>query len=766
MKSKIKFFVLILVVYILAGSFVLKGEGTEPVKILDKPHPFYDAQLLAESFKLKDDQVAVIPPKIKVILKVFSKYVKNSDLSTELAKAEDLDINLFNRLSDDDFSKIVFFKDLMVALKNYSSDRSTQLENLERLKKMKGLNVNVRLDKFQALINTGLLKNSDPLGNLPSLLTLSTLKKAKLNLLGTDVDIQSISAATEAKGFLQPAVVVDALASFISDRFKEELSIAYLNKFKQFLNENDVNLLFPTTCGFLTSEGIYNFKVFIPTLKQVFQEDFNNLGDNSINFLKKKQPPTGLNSIFFPIDFFWAVYFELKLPPIFLFWDVYSKLKKGDHPADVVENLSYNPYFERILSPEFKNYIRLFGLISRTLRDKDTNGWIKPAEFEEYLPVSSTHMRKIFIGLIYAKEKDELENISFNGKSLATILKESDAEIIKVNNYLHRIILAARTIQNQLKNMAENEKLGPKEYNEYLSSVLQVIKLGYDLKKEYFSNLNDDNMDIALKFAENLLAISKNIYDKAYGAALANALGILKDVFKNSPTINSITQYGTFMVSMVSAKDSEEVKAAISTAALPVGSYRIKRANYFTLSLNSYPGVFIGGERLTADKALMAGKPGSWTTSFTAPVGLDFSWGSYNPQDKEKPGPSGGFFISVIDIGAVVSLRLSGEDKGLPEFTWKNLLAPGIFFMYGFKNSPITWGFGIQYGPQLRKIKPKPVAPTTPTVSGKDSQSSENPLVATIDSSAFRFGVIITVDIPIFNLYTKEERKQNQNPGQ
>ena len=70
-----------------------------------------------------------------------------------------------------------------------------------------------------------------------------------------------------------------------------------------------------------------------------------------------------------------------------------------------------------------------------------------------------------------------------------------------------------------------------------------------------------------------------------------------------------------------------------------------------------------------------------------------------------------GFFGSLFDLGAVVSYRLtrSGKDySGLPDkVTFKQIFSPGFSLNLGWKNSPFTIGAGIQWAPELRKIKDK-----------------------------------------------------------
>jgi len=185
-----------------------------------------------------------------------------------------------------------------------------------------------------------------------------------------------------------------------------------------------------------------------------------------------------------------------------------------------------------------------------------------------------------------------------------------------------------------------------------------------------------------------------------------------------NPRLISLIQ---FVNDMAIADNSEEMQKAIEAFALPAGSYAIKRSAKQNFSINSYPG-------LLASLEITSGERDGFSVGFTAPIGISTSWGYAN-------GHSHGLFLSIIDIGAVTRLRLDGskDTQTLPEINFSNILAPGLYFSYGFAKSPFSLNAGIQYGPQLRVIK------------------ADN----TYDSfDSFRLGIGFVLDIPLLNLHT------------
>jgi hypothetical protein len=120
----------------------------------------------------------------------------------------------------------------------------------------------------------------------------------------------------------------------------------------------------------------------------------------------------------------------------------------------------------------------------------------------------------------------------------------------------------------------------------------------------------------------------------------------------------------------------------------------------------------------------------------TAPIGFSYSFKNCNDVGANKQSSSSTFFLSVIDIGAPFSYRFKKDEaEGLPEnITWEQVFSPGFFYIYGFKNSPLSIGLNAQFAPFLRKIE-------------------ENNVLET--KNIFRMGLTLLVDIPLFNLSSK-----------
>jgi hypothetical protein len=173
------------------------------------------------------------------------------------------------------------------------------------------------------------------------------------------------------------------------------------------------------------------------------------------------------------------------------------------------------------------------------------------------------------------------------------------------------------------------------------------------------------------------------------------------------------------------AEDGEDIEEIIERFALPPGSSSIKRESIFDVSLNAYPGLIGGGELTWRNKSSYV----VGTASFTAPVGLALSWGT-------EKGYSHGIFLPIIDIGAITRFRFDDDTTStlLTDLRFQDVFSPGLYYSLGFRKSPISLNIGAQYGPELRMIEPDGTGNFFPSM---------------------RFGLGLTVDIPLLKLYTK-----------
>ncbi|MCI5082985.1 MAG: hypothetical protein MRY78_14900, partial [Saprospiraceae bacterium] len=237
------------------------------------------------------------------------------------------------------------------------------------------------------------------------------------------------------------------------------------------------------------------------------------------------------------------------------------------------------------------------------------------------------------------------------------------------------------------------------------------------------------------------------VENKEYGTAFFKTFKVLKILAKDKyQTPEGLIKYLTLAADIVAADSVDQIKSILDAAILPIGSFRVKRYSNRSVFINAYVGAGLGSEWI--DNAGITDKWGYQFSPF-APIGIDVSWGSRKTSADspfQTKGRSSSLFVSIVDLGAVVSYRFqtntNPEDTltvgSLPSIQWEHLLSPGVFYVRGFKNSPLAWGIGAQMTPQLRDIK-----------------SLED---ITLDrANAFRFSTFIAVDLPLLTISSKND---------
>lgn len=224
-----------------------------------------------------------------------------------------------------------------------------------------------------------------------------------------------------------------------------------------------------------------------------------------------------------------------------------------------------------------------------------------------------------------------------------------------------------------------------------------------------------------------------------------------------------------FLNDVALAKSDKQLAKVVESYALPAGSYKRKRNNWWSIDLNAFAGPYVGFEWIKPDKELsQTPKASRPVFGFSVPIGLSFSktfgrkLDAYdalgrdeilNP-DKVKLLKNGVYrrtrwtvttTVSLIDIGAVVSYRLkSSADTALPQdVKWAQVFSPGIHIGIAIPNTPLVVSTGLVFAPQLRKFK------DDNSIINSGKQYSDN-------YNAVRMYAGLFFDIPLFNLWERK----------
>jgi len=516
------------------------------------------------------------------------------------------------------------------------------------------------------------------------------------------------------------------ISLFLIERAKQELNIAFFQKFKKFIEKYDeIRILFPKTSNCISNLLAYQYSQMLPNLQVAFYKDMEIIPQNLVELLMTEKYYNEIKN--FPE-------FMVILKSIILLQQI-NQLA----PPDVIESLpkiADDKKFPQL--EELHSSLMLVSLFSNSVRTDNTeydpmikNYWISPEKFYTCVLNSQTTFT-VFLGLIYQEIKKN--NIKFNGHRLDSLIKNEESEILWYKLQFSKLLTQVNQISIVSKNIIQIKEKGNRPTNQdiclYVNTTINLFEFGFDIVSHYNSTLKVNKVDSYIELARNVNGLYFNSVSQKYALAMSNAINILNTLNKNSgkkkilndKLMTGITTYGTFIANIADADSPEKVKEAIDAAALPAGSSSFKKNYSNNIALNAYLGVNAGN--WPKDKSPSV----TWNGDFrlTAPIGITWTPCSFGK------GGSLSLFVPLLDIGAMVDYQLK-KDSTSQEINQKiylaNIFSPGGYLVYGMAgNIPISIGFGGQYGPGLIKL----------------GDNLWNP--------SWRWNFFIAVDIPILNL--------------
>lgn len=583
---------------------------------------------------------------------------------------------------------------------------------------------------------------------------------------GTDPKNMFASALSTVGGF-DVTNIADGFAKFIVKRTKQELSIAFFEKFKAELEKKehkDLRTIFPQTYSAmrLMDSEIYNYNAYIQLLRESFEKDLAAL-------------PVNIKSIIANHEDFFNRMPEIKAKLESAFY-IGQQILDKQHPGVIIEN--YPVEILDNLSNDTKPCIQTMILLSKSVKSADdgANYWASTKEIKKL--AGNKIILMVYIGLL--EQQAKFEAITYlNGSTLSGILEASYPSYQKYGTFYATLSTKIESVQSGINaiNDTDDKEARFENYYSVVNSSIDLMKFlaesGDILKfsttvkfkestEKYFQlaqTAADLVIDVKRRNYSSAVVNVTNLYDAAFNTdnnavystnvngdiALTDPEKVKKLTETNNENTTrvkkALLKYGAFMADIAQAKSSDDVEKAIESVALPVGSSRIKRETPFNVALNAYCGLFVGDEIIKnygSQKVL-----GELNTfGVAAPIGVSLSQGHrvwpwpVNRVGKEREkGWSSSWFISIVDLGALTAYRFKDDStEKVPTIQLKDIFSPGIFWSVGIPKSPLSVNFGAQVGPNLRKV-------------GNDNTYSGETYV--------RYSISFCVDLPILNLYTK-----------
>ena len=579
---------------------------------------------------------------------------------------------------------------------------------------------------FTAKLGSLYKANSYLVGPNSALLTPEP-KNAFINITGFSQNIAT------GEGLPSVQQLSEGLAEFYIQQVNAEINEAFFVHLKDILSSiPEIRILFPNTLASLSKIQVTQYQQAINALKAAYTSDIKNLLTNFVALTSDTKYQTLIDNI-------------PSLTIVFAAADMITQIKAGRSVAELLYNMGHADYTRKTKPNDYNAMIKLASLISWSVTDlrlgtgKPTNmTWVKAALLNSLK--TNADLFKVFMGLFTQQASGiKIGDFDFHQK-----LIDNNAAVLKGQYLIYNISATTNAVINALATQNPNPSFADRAA-QYIDVATQIINLAdkclgvlpssSTVKERAFVQ------DTRLKYLPIIRQTDSVVYSieqQQYSNAIYQADTLLAMVFVDNTDGGKIRevfrQYGLFIAAIAESKSADDVKSAISAFALPTGSSRIKKQNFFSWGLNGYVGVYHTWNLNYQNTGLPATEWG-----ITAPLGLSLNWGHF------LGGGAFSVYGGIIDIAAIFTYKVNSDNSVNSTIEFGQILSPSLGLVYGFPvnkknyNLPLSLGANVQWGPRLQKVS--------------ENGNSVLPMLTP------RINLFLAIDIPVINFHVSPFKK-------
>lgn len=279
----------------------------------------------------------------------------------------------------------------------------------------------------------------DEFGRIGFSSTLAILGEQSLSSTGSSL----FSIPTSAQ-----SAIIDGTAKFLAERFKEDITTLYIEKFRKRLDSiEELRALLPKTYDFLNTADVFNYRSLGNDFKDAFEVDLKNILENLGNYINanpKLLAKLKAKKVYYPFDF------TLSLS---------DKLINGYHPVEILDYLDSK--YKNHSDSGFQNYYNVvhgLNLIQQNLQRRK-----KQKEPNDFNIVLNEQFENIWLRFSDLKELDSPEKVNYFVALIYNQDKNYFKEVLKIDatkaqDFFRNTIYPIAGVLNTIENIQSKAK--------------------------------------------------------------------------------------------------------------------------------------------------------------------------------------------------------------------------------------------------------------------------------------------------------------------
>jgi hypothetical protein len=320
--------------------------------------------------------------------------------------------------------------------------------------------------------------------------------------------------------------IANAVADVMIEHAKQELTISFFNRFKDFVDENpEFRILFPKTTDNLQNLLAHKYPEMLPALRTSFLDDVRQLTfrlDDVLDLPRYRELFKDLPEVRIAIR-------SLRL--------VHELETGASNAADVIKEFSSFEEWQTETLKETGGYLGVAAFFSESIRTTKTDMsevWISGDELKKLF--YDKDVFSIYLGLLYQQAfKDpnlglwRPENGTLKFTAFPQLLLEQKDDLFTLQNKLKEFFdLAGKVNVSYHDIKTKSGAVSNEDYYAYISTSLDAVDYGFSLAKVFGADIQRAQKYLSVLRRSNELY--KNIYTKEYNQAMVNALDLLSQI--------------------------------------------------------------------------------------------------------------------------------------------------------------------------------------------------------------------------------------------
>lgn len=342
------------------------------------------------------------------------------------------------------------------------------------------------------------------------------------------------------------------------------------------------------------------------------------------------------------------------------------------YSLDIKENSDFKKGLLALEKFDVKKYsgdiLSLVTKLNKLQHDFNLDNFSKELKISNDSVTNKMIYEKLFISQM---EKEFYDNIKIDSNKTSIKQISNDSKL----NLEEKL----KNLNNKISNLKKLSTLS-KEVDKNITSMLEKAEFE---KQKSARSLYDKLVLVKLitELVENPISIINNPLFEEYN--LDNAI---KKSDLNNGSVQKLLKTTAIFADILVAQDQKGVYKAIEKHVAPPTSYINKRKSDFSVTINGYVGIFGGYQSV-----LSRNSEYNDTTIYglTAPIGITFSNRNY------------GVFLQGLDLGNLVGHYLWNSSSPIEKdkVSIKEIISPGLNFMYNIPKSPFVAYIGMKWVP-------------------------------------------------------------------